>query len=143
MPDINLRAAIGTSDAIIVFNVRIFARSKAAPRQAMRPHVLRPPRQSTGDMTLHGYLKRVEVAVALVSFLIELAKAGDGTNAIASERRTIFAAVEPNGGEQPVPLAALVRNLADKPLRQHMLDSEVPVFEVSVPPVRVPGLRRE
>jgi len=41
----------------------------------------------------------MEVAVAVVTFLVELAKGGDWTNAIAREPRIAFATVEPDGGE--------------------------------------------
>jgi hypothetical protein len=40
----------------------------------------------------------MEVAVAAVTFLVELAKGGDWTNAIG-EPRIAFATVEANGGE--------------------------------------------
>ena len=45
----------------------------------------------------------MEVAVAVVNFLVELGEGGDWTNAIARERRIIFAAVQPNGGEYDAP----------------------------------------
>ncbi len=110
----------------------VLARSEPVVRQAVRPHVLRPPQPSVGERALHGYLKRMEVAVAVVTFLVELAKGGDGTHAVGEIHELAFATVEPNGGEQLMPLAALVSNLADKVTREHPLDGEIPVFEVSV-----------
>src|SRR6516225_4015311 len=41
-----------------------------------------------------------------------------------------------------MPLAALVSNLAQKAMREHPLDREIPVFEVSVSATRVPRLGR-
>src|SRR5438477_5459511 len=79
LTNVNVRTAIVTSEACHVFIGRRVARSESLVSQAVRPHVLRLPRPSTGERTLQGYLKRVEVAVADVSFLAVRAKRGNWT----------------------------------------------------------------
>src|SRR5208337_308008 len=76
LANVNVRTAIITSDTRHVFNVRGVARSEPFVSQTVRPHVLRSPKPSTAEMTLQGYLKRVEVAVAEVIFIAVLAKCG-------------------------------------------------------------------
>ncbi len=71
LANVNVRAAIVTSDARQVLNVRGVARSEPFVSQTVRPHVLRPPQPSTGESALQGYLKRVEVAVAEVIFVAD------------------------------------------------------------------------
>ena len=81
LANVDVRTAIVTSDTRHVFNVRGVARSEPFVSHTVRPHVLRPPQPSTGEMTLQGYLKRVEVAVAEVVFIAVLAKSGYGAQA--------------------------------------------------------------
>ena len=81
LANVNVRAAIVTFETRHVFNGRGVARSEPFVSQTVRPHVLRPPQPSTGEMALQGYLKRVEVAVAEVIFIAVLAKCGYGAQA--------------------------------------------------------------
>ncbi len=83
----------------------------------MRPHIMGLPHPSIGERTLQRYLKRVEVRIAVVSLLVELAKVGQWTCA----RQWIYA-IDPSGGEQPMPLATLVSNLAQKAVPEQPLD---------------------
>src|SRR5271157_38264 len=78
MANVNVRTAIVALEARHVFIGRRVARSEPLVSHGVRPHVLRPPLPSTGESTLQGYLKRVEVAVADVILLAVLAKCGYG-----------------------------------------------------------------
>src|SRR5579864_4628071 len=81
LANVNVCAAIVASETRHVFIGCRVARSEPLVRQTVRPHVLRPPQPSTGEMALQGYLKRVEIAVANVIFLAVLAKRGYGAQA--------------------------------------------------------------
>src|SRR5271157_53618 len=74
LANVNVRTAIVAFEARHVFIGRRVTRAEPLVSHGVRPHVLRAPQPSTGEMALQGYLKGVEVAVADVIFLAVLAK---------------------------------------------------------------------
>ena len=112
MANIKVRVAAVTGAARSDFHLSGFARPDRAISNGVGPHILRLPQPSAGKRTFERRLERVEVAVAVIIFDLELPE--------LRERpfpRGRIDEIDLTGAKQLMPFAADVTDLGDKAVR--------------------------